>query len=70
MSLERVLSEGIGAHNKETDMNYEVINVKTGKSVGIFESERFVRIRYTGPSYKIVKTEKAANAFPVGVSVF
>jgi hypothetical protein len=49
--------------------NYEVINVKTGKSRGIYQSERTARLRYTGPDYQIVKTDKAANAFPVGFSV-
>lgn len=71
MRLEEVLSEGIGAHNKETDMvNYEVINIKTGKSVAVYDNERFARLRYNDPAYKIVKTDKPANAFPVGVSVF
>lgn len=50
--------------------NYEVINIQTGRSVGIYENERFAKIRYNGPSYKIVKTDKPANAFPVGLSVF
>ena len=51
-------------------VNYEVINIKTGKSVAVYDNERFARIRYNDPAYKIVKTEKPANAFPVGVSVF
>ena len=48
--------------------NYEVINVKTGKSVRIYETEWAAR-RYSGPTYKITKTNKPANAFPVGFSV-
>ena len=51
-------------------VNFEVINIRTGKSVAVYENEHFARIRYNDPAYKIVKTEKPANAFPVGVSVF
>jgi hypothetical protein len=49
--------------------NFEVINIKTGESRGIYQSERLAHARYAGPDYKIVKTKKAANRFPVGFSV-
>lgn len=64
------MSEGIGAHNKETDMGYEVINTRTGKSVGVYESERTAKLRYNLPEYKVVKTDKPVNAFPVGIAIF
>jgi hypothetical protein len=46
-------------------MNYEVTNLKTGKSVGIYETESAAR-RYTGSTYQITRTDKPANAWPVG----
>jgi hypothetical protein len=51
------------------DMSYEVINIKTGKSVVRYESERTARLRYGGSQYKIVKSDQPANAFPVGFRV-
>jgi hypothetical protein len=50
---------------REEDMNYEVTNLKTGKSVGIYPTEAAAR-RYTGSTYQITKTTKPANAWPVG----
>ena len=50
---------------REEDMNYEVTNLKTGKSVGIYPTEAAAR-RYTGSTYQITKTNKPANAWPVG----
>lgn len=49
-------------------MNYEVTNLKTGRSVGIYDNERTARIRYGGSQYKITKTDKPANAWPVSFS--
>lgn len=46
-------------------MSYEVTNLKTGKSVGIYKTESAAR-RYSGSQYKITKTDKPANAWPVG----
>lgn len=50
-------------------MNYEVIKTATGKSLGIYESEAVAKRRYPAPDYKVVKTAKPANAFPVGFAV-
>lgn len=50
-------------------MQYEVINTKTKKSVGIYETEAAAR-RYRGDTYRIMKTNKPANAWPVGFKVF
>ena len=49
--------------------SYEVINIKTGKSVVRYESERTARMRYGGSQYKVVKSDQPANAFPVGFKV-
>ncbi len=49
--------------------SYEVINLKTGKSVVRYESERTARLRYDGSQYKIVKSDQPANAWPVGFNV-
>jgi hypothetical protein len=46
-------------------MSYEVINLKTGKSVGRYECERTARIRYGGSKYTIRKSDQPANAWPV-----
>jgi hypothetical protein len=46
-------------------MKYEVINIKTGKSVGVYETEAAAR-RYSSQNYRITKTDKPANAWPVG----
>ncbi len=54
---------------KENIMSYEVINIKTGKSVVRYESERTARMRYGGSQYKVVKSDQPANAFPVGFKV-
>ena len=51
-------------------MGYEVINTRTGKSVGVYESERTAKLRYNLPEYKVVKTDKPVNAFPVGIAIF
>jgi hypothetical protein len=49
--------------------SYEVINLKTGKPVVRYESERTARHRYGGSQYKIVESDQPANAFPVGFNV-
>jgi hypothetical protein len=43
--------------------SYEVINLKTGKPVVRYESERTARHRYGGSQYKIVESDQPANAF-------
>jgi hypothetical protein len=48
-------------------MQYEVTNTKTGKSVGIYATEAAAR-RYSGKDYQITKTDKPANAWPIGFS--
>lgn len=49
-------------------MQYEVTNIKTGRSVGIYETEAAAR-RYSGPNYRIAKTDKPANAWPTGIKI-
>lgn len=63
--VERDISKGIVPPTRSLIMQYEVTNTKTKKSVGIYASEAAAR-RYSGKDYQITKTNKPANAWPVG----
>jgi hypothetical protein len=67
--IERANMPPTALKRRRMSMSYEVINLKTGKPVVRYESERTARIRYGGSQYKIVKSDQPANAFPVGFNV-
>lgn len=60
-------ARGYSPPTRRLIMQYEVTNIKTGKSVGIYATEAASR-RYFGKDYRITKTDKPANAWPVGFS--